>query len=749
MSLPKTPEPPRPVDRRDWLIAAALAGVTFAAFLPALRGGFVNLDDPYYVTNNRHVSDGLSLDGTRWALTAMHPFYWHPLTWLSLQLDATLFGTSPWGYHLTSVLFHAANAGLLFLALRALTGACWRSAAVALLFAVHPLRVESVAWVTERKDVLSAFFGFLALWAYAAYVRRPSAWRAFVPAGALALSLMAKPMLMTLPFLLLVLDWWPLGRWPGQGTWPLLREKLPLFAVIAGSVAVTALGRREIGVAADLQGLSAAGRACNAAVSYVAYLGKTAWPADLAVFYPHPLSAYKTATGLPAWKVAGAVLLLAAVTAGAVALRRRAPYLLAGWLWYVGTLAPVVGVVTQPGSHAYADRFTYFPQIGIFLAVSWGVADLVVSRAARVALAGGAAAALAAVTWNQSAVWHDSVTLWRHSLQVTGRNLTALMDLGDALAEQGQTAEAARYYREAQDIVPDFLDAHVNLGNVLYRSGKLDEAEREYRKALAVDPGAADLYCNLGLIDVARGDPGRAADRFREALRVRPDSAMAHSNLGNVLFSLGKLDEAEREQREAIRLADDPSAHHNLGSILFRQGKLDEAAREFEEVIRRSPAQYEAHLLLGEVESARNNLGRAADCYREALRLRPDSGSALDGLTDVLIKQGGAEKALPLVREALGRNPRDASAHHALGRLLEAGGDIPGAAREFGEAIRLGPNLTRAWYDLGRLFDRQGRRADAVTCFKRALEREPSSALFRKALDDAQRAQDRSGGISP
>ena len=736
----------QPLDRRDCVAAAALVGITFAVFVPSLRCGFVNLDDPYYVTYNSNVRDGLSLAGARWAFTATQPFYWQPLTLLSLQLDASLWGLSARGFHLTNVLLHAGNAGLLFLALRSLTGEFWRSAAAALLFAVHPLRVESVTWVSERKDVLSMFFALLSLWAYAEYLRRRSAWWYLTLLASLELSLLAKPMLLTLPFLLLLLDWWPLGRWPGQGTWPLVREKVPLLVLIALFIALTARDRMEKGVAADFEGLTVVGRAENAAVSYVAYLGKTIWPAHLAAFYPHPFSTYNPNGGLPVWKVAGAALLLASLTAVAVALRRRAPYVLAGWLWYVGTLAPVIGLVTQPGRHAYADRFSYMSQIGVLVAVCWGVADLIANRTARAVLAVGAAAALAAVTWNQVDVWRDSVTLWRHALKITGPNTTNLMHLGDALADQGQDAEAIHCYQGCEEIAPDFPDAYVNLGNLLSRSGKLDDAEQQYNQALRIDPGLADVYCNVGMIDIARGNPERAAGKFRKALQLQPGSAIAHSSLGSVLFSQGKLGEAEKEQLQAIRLEDLVQAHHNLGSIYFQQGKFAEAAREFETVIRHIPGQYGAHFHLGEAEAARGNLDRAADCYQEAFRLRPDSGEAQDGLTGVLLKQGQLQKASTIVREALGRNPHDGRTRDNLGRVLEAAGELDGAAREYETATQLSPNHARAWYDHGRARGRQGRQADAAACFEKAIEKEPSSAQFRRALQEARQAQDRSGG---
>jgi Flp pilus assembly protein TadD len=558
--------------------AAVLAGIAFAAFAPALRCGFVNFDDPFYVSKTPPVRGGLSWEGTRWAFTTFRVANWHPLTWLSLQLDASVWGTEPWGFHLTSVLLHAANAALLFLALRALTGAFWRSAAVALLFAVHPLRAESVAWVAERKDVLSALFGFLAL-------------------------------LVTLPCLLLVLDWWPLKRARALGDWGrLAAEKLPLLALVAATCAVTFVAQADRGAVKDFEGFPLAARLGNAAVSYVVYLWKTVWPAGLAAFYPHPGE-------LPAWQTGGAALLLAALTALGVALRRRAPYLLAGWLWYLGTLVPVIGLV-QVGTQAYADRYTYFPQVGLLLAACWGAADLAAGRA-RVALAAGvvAAAVLAALTREQVGVWHDSSALWNHTLRVAGESPVALTAYAEILEEEGKEGEAAGHYQralrleprsvlahiglgrlffrrqeleqaqrefqEACRLAPTFALARTSLGSVYYLQGRLADAEREDKEAARLAPEFADAYCNLGLVEMKRSDFARAADYFREALRHNPDSADAHSGLGVILFQQRQGEAAVFHLRQAVRCdPGSPERRLNLARVLEARGDRDGARAE-------------------------------------------------------------------------------------------------------------------------------------------------------------------------
>jgi Tfp pilus assembly protein PilF len=691
--------------RREWLAAAVLAGATFAAFVPALRCEFVNFDDPQYVTKNPHVSTGLAAANVRWAFTTFENANWHPLTWLCLQLDASLWGLKPTGYHLTNVLLHAANAAVLFLALQALTGCFWRSAAVALLFAVHPLRAESVAWVTERKDVLSALFGFLALWAYAAYARAPSVPRYLAVGVALAFSLMAKPMFVTLPCLLLVLDWWPLGRaraprpagpplssgrpgpsGPGRATavkdrpapgraagtllletapaerpapapapasrvaalLGLVAEKLPLFALVAASAAVTARAQAAEGAVANLAMFSPAVRLGNAAVSYVAYLAMTVWPVNLAIYYPHPIYNYDGSEVLPASEVGGALLLLAALTAGAVALRRRAPYLLAGWLWFLGTLVPVIGLV-QVGGQAYADRYTYFPQIGLLLAACWGAADLAPRALPRVAWAAGAVVAvvLAALTWDQLQVWRDSVALWEHDIKVARDCPTAQMNLGEMYMDRGRYEEAARCFGRAIQLDPKPPKPHSNLGNALLKLGRLDDAEREQRMALAIDPNVAEVFFNLGLVQVARDRPSEAARYFNEALRLQPESAEALSSLGLILLQQGRLAEAEGLLRKAVRY-----------------------------------------------------------------------------------------------------DPNYGPAHHFLGKVLEAKRDFPGAAEQFEEATRLSPRDAKAWYNLGNARMRQQRYAEAAECFKRAVALDPEEQGFRKALRDAE-ALRRNGGPAP
>jgi tetratricopeptide (TPR) repeat protein len=665
----RTPHP-----RRDWVAAAFLAGVALFAFAPALDCGFVNLDDPYYVTSNQNVSPGLSLAGFRWALTATDVGNWHPLTWLSLQLDASLWpkpdGTlDPFGFHLTSVLLHAANAALLFLALRALTGAFWPSAVVALLFAVHPLRAESVAWVSERKDVLSIFFGLLALWAYADYVKRPSGWRYLAMAAALAASLMCKPMLVTFPFLLLVLDWWPLGRVRTLADWrrPAV-EKLPLIALVAVSSVVAYKAQSTGGAVAALETFSLDVRAENAAVSYVQYLLKTAWPMGLAVYYPH--LAQPWSSGLPAWKVGGAAVLLVALTAAAVALWRKAPYVLAGWLWYLGTLVPVIGLL-QVGDQAYADRYSYFPQVGILIALCWGVADLARRKTeTAVAVAAAVAVVLVVLTRLQVATWHDSTSLWQHDLRVAGPSPLAYMNLGVAQGDAGKNAAAIESVRKAIEVYPKAFLPHLNLGELLSRVGDLQGA----------------------------------ADEFEAASKIQPERAEPLLKQGDVLARMGRLEEAAKLHEQATRVAADSAA---------------------------------AWCQLALAEMALKRYDRSKKCFDKALELQPTSAQAHCGLGKLLLEiDKNDPEGLEQLNEAVRCDPGYGEGHLFLGIELDRRGD-PACFGHFEKAVRYSPGDPDAWFQLGRALAGKERWRDAVECLEEAVKLAPGRRDYAAALKSA------------
>ncbi len=564
-------------------IGAGLALLTVTALWPVLGNGFTNFDDDLYVTQNPELRNGLGAEGFRWAWTTGHAANWHPLTWLSHLLDYELYGLDPWGHHLTSLLWHVANTILLFLLLEALTGATWRGAVVAALFAVHPLHVESVAWVAERKDVLSTFFWLLTLAAYVAWVRRPSPARYGAVLLALALGLAAKPMLVTVPFVLLLLDYWPLGRWGERSPGRLVVEKLPLFALAAASSVITVIVQHAGEATRSIAQVPLGERLANAVLAYVGYLQHTLWPSGLAVFYPHRGA---TAT---AGLVLAAAALLALVSAAVLAARNNRPYLVTGWLWYLGTLVPVIGLL-QVGEQGMADRYTYVPLIGVLLAAVWGIADLAGPGTGRARLrpwlAGAAAIAIlacATLSRAQAGHWKDSVTLFRHALAVTSDNATAHLNLALALSERGEHAEAAEQLQAALRLRPRWAKAHNNLGVALSALGREDEAHEHYRAALSIDPLYADAHYNLGLSLAERGAAEQALSHFRRALESDPGKVEAHYNAGTLLAGLRRFDEAAGYFRRTVEL--DPAhamAHYNLGAVLLLQGRYAEAQREME-----------------------------------------------------------------------------------------------------------------------------------------------------------------------
>lgn len=537
-----------------WVSVSLVLAVT-AAYWPVSRLGFVRFDDPTYVTENPHILSGLNWPAVKWALTSGYGANWHPLTWMSHMLDVQVFGFNAGPHHVVNVLLHAANTVLLFTVMVRMTGAVWRSAFVAAAFALHPIHVESVAWVAERKDVLSAFFWMLTLWAYAEYVRKAGAWRYTLVLALFALGLMAKPMVVTLPFALLLLDVWPLHRLELGERWLrsialLVREKIPLFVLSGASSVVTYLVQNQGGTVASSVRLPLAGRVANAVVAYLAYLGKAFWPLHLAAYYPYPRSQ-------PAgWVVVSAIGLIAASAVAIAAVRRR-PYLFVGWFWYVGTLVPVIGII-QVGTQAMADRYTYIPLIGIFIIIAWGVPDLLRGRVSSyvpsVVFASVALVACAIATRVQLRTWESSTTLWKHALAVTTDNYAAHTYYGNALATQGDIRGAIDQYDEAIRIRADYPEAHNNLGPALAQSGRLDEAIRHFREAIRLRPRYADAHSNLGVALASQGKLDSAIVEYTEALRLDPDHARARSNLGLALQAAGRTADAVRELELAVRM---------------------------------------------------------------------------------------------------------------------------------------------------------------------------------------------------
>ncbi len=516
-------------DRRQLVILALLA-LVLSVYWQAGEFAFINLDDNRYVYNNQHVLRGLTPAGIVWAFTSFDTGNWHPLTWLSHMADVEAFGPAAAWHHRTNVLLHLLNTALLFLALERLTGGFWRSALVAALFGVHPLHVESVAWVAERKDLLSALFWTLTLRAYVRYARRPGGVRYLPVALCFALGLLCKPMLVTLPFVLLLLDWWPLGRFgPGPLSLEklpgLVREKMPLLALTAASSAITILAQAAAGAIMPLDAIGFGPRLANAISSYVRYLEKTAWPTTLAVFYPHP---GEFGAEIPGWRIAGALLLLVGVTVLVAWQRRARPHLLVGWLWYLGTLVPVAGFV-QVGAQALADRYTYVPLTGIFIILAWSIPARFAGRPRRrlalAAAAGAVLAVLSATAWGQVAYWRDAFSLYEHALEVTGKNWMISYNLGAAYGQTGHYDQAILKYREALRIKPDYVEALSNLGVAYAKTGQPESAVAAYREALRVNPESVNAWFNLGVTYLMANRPDLVPEVSRSLRRIDPAKA--------------------------------------------------------------------------------------------------------------------------------------------------------------------------------------------------------------------------------
>ncbi|HEY5999096.1 MAG TPA: tetratricopeptide repeat protein [bacterium] len=572
------------------LLALLLIAAVFAVYGQTVGFGYV-FDDRSYIIGNPGFKKGLTREGIRWAFTASYHANWHPLAWIAHLADRAVFGDAAGPAHLVNAGLHAACSALLFVVLRRLTGSLLPSALGAALFALHPLRVESVAWVTERKDPLSTIFWLLAIAAYVGYARRPGPRRYALVALWLALGLLTKAMVVTLPAALLLLDAWPLGRLrPGRpgGTRPtrLLLEKVPLLLLSAGGAAGAVISQGSAGAMQNLEHYPVAARLANAVISCVAYLADTVWPAGLAVFYPHPGTHFSLGLAL------GATAALVAVTALTLRLWRRAPALATGWLWFLGTLTPVIGLI-QVGAQARADRYTYLPSIGLSLAVVW-IAAPAARRLRRPALATAAALALllalGTASWLQAAYWRDEVALYRRALAVTERNWMAENNLGWALQEQGDLDAAMGHYRNALETRPHFDAPHFNLGRAYARLGRNEEALEEFDLALQIRPDFGEDEMVMADLLSTLGRKQEAIAHYRNALRSLPEVSVLHMNLGNALSDVGAYDEALAQYAEAIRLEpNDALAWANRGLTLQQMGRAEEASADFRRALAIDP----------------------------------------------------------------------------------------------------------------------------------------------------------------
>jgi tetratricopeptide (TPR) repeat protein len=690
---PSAPSADGRAGRRPLVIAAVLLFVgTFLLYLPTLRNDFIyGYDDDEYVMANEVVLRGLTPGGVLWAFTTAHFANWLPVTWLSHMLDVSLFGLNAGGHHATSAVIHAANAVLLLLGLCRLTGRFGPSLAVAVLFAAHPLRVESVAWVAERKDVLAAFFFLLAVLAYARYADRPTAKGYLLVAACHALGLMSKTMLVTLPCVLLLLDWWPLGRLKvgrlrlgggdrreaAQAAGMLAWEKVPLLALSAVASAWTVVLQDQGGALGFGENLSLGQRAANAVVSIPRYLGKMAVPVDLTIPYVFPPTG-----SWPVWQVAAAAAVVVAASVAAWLARARMPYLLVGWLWFLGMLLPVSGVARLAGYQAMADRYTYIPGIGVTVAVAWAAAGVLrrwrVSPRVGAVATGVAAVAFGALTVRQAAVWRDEPSLFAHAVAADDGNWLAHSHVGKRLVLAGDVDAGIAHLRRAAELNPRWADLHHNVAVGLLKKGEPDAAVAEYREALRRDPRHAQALYNLGALLLERGRPGEAADVLGRFAEVAPDSADGQLLLSRVLVAAGRSGEAADRLRQATA---GPTASADvqvdLRFTLMKAGQLPEAAAAFREAVRLDPGHAKGHFNLGAALAAQGQLPQAVAEYAEAARLKPDWVEARLGLARALGQSGRFEEAEREAAEAARLAPDNVTAARMLANLRARPGRRP------------------------------------------------------------------------
>jgi tetratricopeptide (TPR) repeat protein len=729
-----------------WLMATVLVLVTVALYWPALQCGFVDYDDNVYVTENPHVENGLTWAGVKWAFyNTQQAAYWAPMMWLSHELACQFFGLNPWGHHLINVLLHAANVVLVFFLLRQLTGATWRSFLVAALFGWHPLRVESVAWVTERKDVLSAFFGLLSLLFYVRYAQnkktlnsQPSTLNYVLTLLFYALGLMSKAMLVTWPFVMLLLDWWPLKRFTIHDSrftiWPLLREKIPFFGLAAAASVVTYLVQKNGGAVMSMATLPFGVRLENALISYCRYLGKLFWPVNLAIFYPHPVY-------WPMEQVLLAGGLLLGITVWCVVVRRQYPFMLMGWLWFVGTLVPVIQLV-QSGNQMMADRFSYIPSLGVTILIIWGVCELIRQwryQTMVLSLAGCATVSFCLVlTWQQINYWKDDETIFRHALAATKNSYVAHYGLGFILNKRGHTDEAIAQYLETIRLEPNYANGHYSLGNTLNTKGQTDAAISQFQEAIRLKPDWAEAHYSLGNALNTKDRTDAAISQFQEAIRLKPDWAEAHNNLGNILLKKGRLDEAISQYQEAVRLKPDyAEVCYNLGTALVTKGRIDEAISQFREAVRLKPDWAEAHRSFGTALGMKAQTNEAINQFQTALRLKSDDAEAHFGLGTALSAKGQNDDAIFQFQEAIRLKPDYAEAHNNLGTALAMKGRLDEAIGQYQEVVRLYPDYAEAHCGLGVILGMKGQTDDAIHQFQEALRLKPDYAEARHNLTHA------------
>ena len=733
--------PPVPGRADTAVVCVGLTLLVLLVFAEVGNFDFVSLDDPVHVYENPHVHTGLNVQNVAWAFGTHTPGQWHPLAYVSHQFVYEYFGSDARPHHLVSLAFHVASVVVLLLALRKMTGRLWPSAIVAAMFALHPLNVEPVAWICERRDVMCGLFWMLTLWAYAGYAQRGGRLRYFSVVLCCALALMSKPMAVTLPCVLLLLDLWPLRRtqfWtspaadnvagvlracPPRSTWHLVLEKVPLLGLAAVSSVLSILSHRDAVVPFDVIPFHV--RVAHTSVAYVVYLRKMIWPTDLCVWYPHPaLQPSFQLSSLILAAVAAAAFLLA-ITIFVVYQARRRSYLSVGWFWYLGVIFPVSGLF-QVGGHAYADRFTYLSLIGIYIVFAWGGVELFSKwqfgkLVVRVATPAVLLACMTA-TSIQLATWRDSRTLYEHALRKTRENSLIHYNLGNALKAMGRPEDALPHYQHAVRIRPDYAKAHYNLGNTLQGQGKNVEAIEHFHRVLRINPDDAEARDNLGHALEALGRREEALTHYQHAVRINPDFAGGRNSLGKVLVALGRREEALTHFQDALRINPDfAEARNNLGNILQALGRPKEALTHYQHAVRINPDDAEAHYNWGHALMALRRPEQALAHFQHAVRINPDFAEAHFNWGRALEACGRPEQALAHYQDAVRINPDDAEARNNLGNALQALGSSEQALAHYQHAVRIEPDFAQAHYNWGNALVALGRPGVALARYQDAV----------------------------
>ncbi len=727
------------MNRWNGWICAGLILCCVAIYGQTLLHDFVDYDDPLYVTENPEVQAGLTWSNMTWAFTTDRAVHMHPLTWMSHMLDCNLYGLRPWGHHLTSVFFHTLDTLLLFLVFSRITRRIWPSALLAALFAVHPLHVESVAWVSERKDVLCMLFWTGSIGAYSWYRQHPGPWRYLAVAFLFLLGLMSKTMAATLPFVLLLLDYWPLGQISNAASLGtvarkagrLAVEKIPLFLLtmlFCGLTFMIQAGANNLVYGERVPFLA---RCANAVVVYVLYLVQTVWPAGLAVYYPHPIMR-------PLWQVAGAAVILAGITFFCLRNARRRPYLIVGWCWYVGTLVPVIELV-QFATFSHADRYTYIPHIGIFIMVAWGLDEL--RQTWQIPTAVGACVPVAVIAGfglvaaHQTTYWKNGETLFRHALAVTEDNSTSRNNLGVALADLGKYDAAKEQFGKALQLDPRYSDAIENIAMILSKEGQYDMAAAKHREALAVNPKQPKARANLRIALKQAGKLDAAEAEYNSILQKDKKSLEDYCRLGTIAMSLGGTSEALSAFTEAMKL--DPNGKKTnlaMADALVDEGRPGDALGYYEKALQAEPHDAQTLYNMGVVLSSLRRPEDAAQKYREALQWKPDFARAYNNLASLSANAQRLDEAVELYRKAIALDAGYAQARVNLARVLAFQGKTEEAIGFYEEALKTDPGLLHAHVSLATLLMGNKRIDEAEAHLKKVLEIDPNNAEALKLM---------------